>query len=592
MGENEKIILINFLKALTRLLVQANLYKFDHPQVKEAATEALKYLNNYISNTKSNEISLTFEQNKLLINGIPFLSVEKLPNSLINLFKKLNIDTIIFNKNIEQKELTIFPQIINFKGKIEDFLSQNNIKNITFHKAIYTKIKSEKKNEQEINKTSSSIPQEIEAKDFEGSLKAIVSKLTENEEEQKKIINILFEKFKKEVEEKVQKAIEEIKREKIKAENDYIRTEAVISNIANGVLTVDKDGNIIMMNNEAQTITGKPLKEISGKKIFDITNIESQVLNLAEEIKSQNIKEINKNVKTKGNENILKTIKNSTAIVKNEEGKIVGTISIPTDIAKIKELEKLKEDFIANMTHELRSPLTSIKMALDLLSREKLDPNLNVMLNTAIRNSEKLNSIINDILDFSKLQSGKLTFKLEENDPYQIAFNAVESMKAWAKSKDIKLTLIKEENLPTIYADERRTEQILVNLLSNALKFTPNGGKIEVSIDRGKENLSGFVFFSVKDNGCGIKKEDQEKIFEKFVQASSGEKVGGTGLGLAITKAMTVMQGGTITVESEVGKGSTFRFSLPVFKKQIDSPQISEIKKEEEKPWWKKLLGI
>jgi len=313
-------------------------------------------------------------------------------------------------------------------------------------------------------------------------------------------------------------------------------------------------------------------------------------LNLASEIRSENAKAIDKEIKTKAKEDLAKTIKNSTALVKNEEGKIVGAISMPTDMAKIKELEKLKEDFISSMTHELRSPLTSIKMALDLLSREKLAPGVSAMLNTAIRNSERLNSIISDILDFSKLQSGKMIFKLTENDPREIAKNALDSMKAWGASKNITLSLINEGNLPPVHADSRRSEQVLINLLSNALKFTPAGGRIQISVDRGKNSLSNFVFFSVRDTGCGIKKEDQSRIFEKFVQAASGEKTGGTGLGLAITKAMTVMQGGTITLESEEGKGSTFRISLPVFRQQADSAE--GIGPLEKKAWWKKLFGI
>jgi len=591
MNDATKLTVINFLKAFTRLLVQSNLYKSDHPQVKEAAEESVKNANLFFSSEAAAELSLTLEQGRLLVNGAPFLQSDKLPNSLLNVFKKLNMDTMTFSREITERELVLFAQIHNAKERPEEYLKNNGITNARLQKSVYTKSSPSAQETPEPQKEKKTdVHGEIASKNFEQGLQIIVSRLTPDEREQKELINTLFDKFKTEVEEKINKAVEGIKREKTKIENDYVRTEAVVSNIANGILTIDKDGNIIMMDGEAQAMTGKPLKEVSGKKIFDITNIENQVLNLASEIRSENAKAIDKEIKTKAKEDLAKTIKNSTALVKNEEGKIVGAISMPTDMAKIKELEKLKEDFISSMTHELRSPLTSIKMALDLLSREKLAPGVSAMLNTAIRNSERLNSIISDILDFSKLQSGKMIFKLTENDPREIAKNALDSMKAWGASKNITLSLINEGNLPPVHADSRRSEQVLINLLSNALKFTPAGGRIQISVDRGKNSLSNFVFFSVRDTGCGIKKEDQSRIFEKFVQAASGEKTGGTGLGLAITKAMTVMQGGTITLESEEGKGSTFRISLPVFRQQADSAE--GIGPLEKKAWWKKLFGI
>ncbi|MEW6042148.1 MAG: HAMP domain-containing sensor histidine kinase, partial [Elusimicrobiota bacterium] len=201
------------------------------------------------------------------------------------------------------------------------------------------------------------------------------------------------------------------------------------------------------------------------------------------------------------------------------------------------------------------------------------------------------NSIITDILDFSKLQSGKLIFHVEKISPFEIAQDGIDSMKTWSHSKNINLTLNAQANLPDVYADKKRSVQILINLISNAIKFTPNNGSIEVRIETDREGIANFVFFSVKDTGCGIKKEDHERIFEKFVQVATGEKIGGTGLGLAITKAMVIMQGGKITVESEYGKGATFTFTLPVYKGQIiEKPPVETL--PESRTWWKKLLGI
>ena len=216
------------------------------------------------------------------------------------------------------------------------------------------------------------------------------------------------------------------------------------------------------------------------------------------------------------------------------------------------------------------------------------------ILNTAIRNTDRLNSIITDILDFSKLQSGKLVFHKEGAEAAEIAKEAVDSMKAWATSKGVNLSVSCEPGVQNIYADKRRTIQVLINLISNSIKFTPQGGNITVSADAGKEALGGYSFFSVTDNGCGIRKEDQAKVFEKFVQVAVGEKVGGTGLGLSITKAMVILQGGRISLESEPGRGSVFRVGMPVYRGQAEEPvfeQSPELK-EEEKSWWRKLMGM
>ncbi|HBA59754.1 MAG TPA: hypothetical protein DCZ92_02805 [Elusimicrobia bacterium] len=411
-------------------------------------------------------------------------------------------------------------------------------------------------------------------------------------------MQILTRKFKEQLEAEVTRALEGVRREKKKIENDMVRTESVMTSMAEGVVVVDKNGSILMMNPQAEAISGRPLSELSGKKIFDLTNLENQVVSLAKEIRSENKDDISKDVSLAGSPALADTVKKATAVIQNEEGKIVGSVSIPTDAVKLKQIEQLQQDFISNMTHELRSPLTSIKAALEIMSREappaKPGESSRNVLNTAIRNTERLNSIITDILDFSKLQSGKLVFHQANTPAEEIAQEAAEAMKAWAMTKSLNLAVNSELGVPAVYADRRRTVQVLINLISNAIKFTPVGGTIQVAVDAGKESLANFVFFSVKDSGCGIKKEEQAKIFEKFVQVASGEKIGGTGLGLAITKAMVIMQGGKITVDSSPGQGSTFRVAMPAYRGQGEQPvfEAAPEVKAPPRPWWKKILGL
>ena len=610
-NKEERLLWIGFLKAFTRALVQINLYKPDHPQVRVALDESRSLLEKITAASPDKEFSLTLDNDKLIVNGFPLLTADKLPNSLKNLFSRFHIQTLSFLNGASEKDLLSLCQMQAFKVEAAAYLKEHGVEKISVGLAVYAKVdkaqaaKTDKAQAQTADTMVSPAPgavgqaqaetldKKLAGQTLEDSLATLAAKATPDPEERRIIMELLVKKFKDEMETYVSKAVDGIKHEKKKIENDIARAETVISNIAEGVVVVDKDGKILMMNPQAEAISGKTLSELSGKKIFDISQLENQVVSLAKEIGSESNVDISKAFEQKGGKELGETIKHSTAIIQNEDGKIVGSVSVPTDSAKLKQVEQMEQDFIANMTHELRSPLTSIHMALNLLAGESgLADSTKTILNTAIRNSARLNSIITDILDFSKLQSGKLVFHPEDTSAEEVLKEAADAMKAWTISKGIALTAISEPGLGHVYADKRRTVQILINLISNSIKFTPSGGAIEISADSGKGDLAGFIFFSVKDTGCGIRKEDQGKIFEKFVQAAAGEKVSGTGLGLAITKAMTVMQGGTITIESEPGRGATFRAGLPVYRNQLAHQATEAPKVKEEKALWRKLLGI
>ncbi len=608
--QEQKLLWLNFLKAFTRALVQINLYKPDHPQVRQALDEGQRVLAQ-LAEAGTGDLSVTLDNDKLLINGTPLLSADKLPNSLKNLYARFRIQTITFAAGATGDDMLAICQMQAHKGDGKAFLKERGIDRITLNEAIYAKVNADAPagGPAVVNPSSSGrsaaaaapaaeapkVAEKINSQAFQDAMTTVVSRVTADPAEQRRVMEILTSKFQEEIEAAVNRALDGIRREKKKVENDMVRAESVMSSLADGVVVVDNDGKILMMNPQAEAISGKPLAQLSGQKIVDLAQIADQVVSLAKEIKSSDKEDISKEVSKAGPADVAETVKKATAIIQNQDGKIVGTVSVPTDTVKMKQVEQLQQDFIATMTHELRSPLTSIKAALEIMSREAPeDQGARGILNTAIRNTERLNSIITDILDFSKLQSGKLVFHQEDNAAGDIAKEAAEAMKAWASSKGLTIAVRTAPELPRIYADRRRTVQVLINLISNAIKFTPQGGTITVAADAGRDALANFVFFSVTDTGCGIKKEDQGKIFEKFVQVAAGEKVGGTGLGLAITKAMVVMQGGRITVESEYGRGATFRVGMPLFKGQGEQPvfeQLPEVK-QEEKPWWKKLLGF
>lgn len=251
---------------------------------------------------------------------------------------------------------------------------------------------------------------------------------------------------------------------------------------------------------------------------------------------------------------------------------------------KLAKLERLKSEFISIVSHELRTPLTAIKNSLEIcLSGKAGEVNAitDKFLNLAKRNVTRLSGIINDLLDLSKVEAGKMDFKFEKssiNTPVEFIKNTFENV---AKEKNINLILDKEENLADTYFDNQRIEQVVSNLISNAIKFTEENGTITVKteniqqadIDKsllfGVENpifYDNYVKISVADSGIGIAHEDLHKVFDQFqqIENSLNRKNGGTGLGLPIAKQLIEAHRGFIWVESELNRGTTFSFVIPV----------------------------
>lgn len=251
---------------------------------------------------------------------------------------------------------------------------------------------------------------------------------------------------------------------------------------------------------------------------------------------------------------------------------------------KLEKLERLKSEFISIVSHELRTPLTAIKNSLEICLSGKAGDVSSIMdkfLNMAKRNVTRLSGIINDLLDLSKVEAGKMDFKFEKaniNTPVEFIKNTFENV---AKEKNIELILEKDQDTYLTYFDNQRIEQVMSNLISNAIKFTNENGNIVVKVeniklaDVDKTKLLGYenpVFYenyikiSVKDSGIGIAEEDQKKVFDQFqqIENSLNRKNGGTGLGLPIAKQLIEAHKGFIWVESEINRGTTFSFIIPI----------------------------
>ncbi len=243
---------------------------------------------------------------------------------------------------------------------------------------------------------------------------------------------------------------------------------------------------------------------------------------------------------------------------------------------RTKELDRMKSEFVAVVSHEVRTPLTSIKGSLELLGDERfhvLPAPQKELLSICQANTERLITLINDILDFSKLESSKLSLNFEGVDVGKLVPEAVDHIRNLAGMKGIAIDVHIEGSAGSVDADPMRVAQVITNLLGNAIKFSPERGKIEVWA-RGTDEE---VTIDVKDYGKGISQRDLSRLFQRFAQldSSTTRKAGGTGLGLVISKGIVEQHGGRIWVESAVGKGSTFSFSLPRTREESPAEQDS-----------------
>ncbi len=383
---------------------------------------------------------------------------------------------------------------------------------------------------QELNKRIEQTAKEVSKK-----YESIIEKSTKNEE-------IVWNKYNRTLNEKKQ-------------------TDAVIRSVAEGLLVVDAQGKVVMMNPAAERLLGVNRKNQIGKPVDDSLK-EEQLLSLVKDSKGKEGKEIE--LFSQNNET-SKTIRASSTVIENENGQTVGMVSVLSDITKQKEIDRLKASFVANVTHELRTPLVSIDKAVTFLlsGSAGLSENQQQFLSIASRNCKRLSLLINDLLDLAKLEAGKMNVELVPSSIEKVIADSIEGLSAWATAKSVALVNSAESNLPQVKIDPDKIIQVLNNLIGNAIKFTPNNGTITVEA---KTNNDHQVVVSVQDTGVGIAQNELEKVFDKFYQ--TGERVAtdvsGTGIGLSIAKEIVQLHGGKIWVESKDGQGARFSFTVPL----------------------------
>jgi two-component system phosphate regulon sensor histidine kinase PhoR len=242
-----------------------------------------------------------------------------------------------------------------------------------------------------------------------------------------------------------------------------------------------------------------------------------------------------------------------------------GAVIVLHDITALRKLERVRRDFVANVSHEFKTPLTAIQgFAETLLAGAMDDPQNRVrFLRIILDHSRRLAHLTDDLLELSKMDADRLDLEVDRLNVSQFVQSCIETTQRTAAEKNLRVSVDLRTSLPDVAADRRRLAEVLQNLLDNAVQYTPSGGRISVSASSDGDEVE----FTVSDTGIGIPKVDQPRIFERFyrVDVARSREVGGTGLGLSIAKHLVEAHGGRIWVESEVGRGSQFHFTVPVF---------------------------
>jgi PAS domain S-box-containing protein len=348
--------------------------------------------------------------------------------------------------------------------------------------------------------------------------------------------------------------------EELKASEERYRD--LFENANDGIYILDRAGRIVSFNRKAEEITGYTVEEVRGQSytLLVSSGPERKKARRAflKNMRGQPDKTELTIIRKDGREVILEL---STRPIL-QGGQIVGIQGIARDITERKELERLKSDFISTVSHELRTPLTSIKGYVDLVLAGDvgpLTPEQKEFLTIVSQNTTRLTELINDLLEIERLESGRIEFEFAELDLAEVLENVARSLHVNAEQKGLEFLTEIPSGLK-VRGDRDRLTQVFLNLLSNAIKYTPAG-----TVELRAHQEDDAVVVEVRDTGIGISESDLQKLFQKFFRSDNPyvRKVGGTGLGLSIAKAIVERHGGTITVTSQLGQGSTFTVRLP-----------------------------
>ncbi|QNN23704.1 PAS domain-containing protein [Planctomycetales bacterium ZRK34] len=340
--------------------------------------------------------------------------------------------------------------------------------------------------------------------------------------------------------------------------------EATLSSMLDGVFAVDPHEKLISLNAAAARLLDVRPEQATGRDIDEV--VESEILRkfIRESLGTE---EPSKCDLVVGNgQTVGLQFQAQAAVLRDRSGQRIGSLIVLHDVTQLRRLEVMRRDFVANVSHEVKTPVTAIKAAAEtLLDSGDSDPAATLQfLKVIIRQADRLQAILEDLLSLARIEQESEQRQLEVKPARLVGMlrNAVETCAARAAKRKVKTDVVCPDYL-VIPVNASLIEQAMVNLIDNAIKYGPEGGEIVASARR----LGEEVILSVKDNGPGIPSEHLPRIFERFYRTdrARSRELGGTGLGLAIVKHIAVAHGGRVSVESTVGQGSTFRIHLPTF---------------------------
>ncbi|MBI3957289.1 MAG: HAMP domain-containing protein [Chloroflexi bacterium] len=343
------------------------------------------------------------------------------------------------------------------------------------------------------------------------------------------------------------------------------RSDAIIRSIRDGIVVVNIDLEIVAINPEAIRILHVTAQEVIGQHLYDTVKDQQLCEYVRKAAKRGGIPQLDEKdalfTVTQGESTAY--YRYAITPVKTEGGSLLGVVLLLQDITKLKELDRLKSDFVATASHELRTPLTSMAMSIDLLlesATPKLTEREQTLLQAASEDVSRLRALVNDLLDLSKIESGRMEMEFDVVTADFLINKALTLFREQAQQQEIELSSDVVDTLPPVQADPNKIVWVLTNLIANALRYTNPGGHIRVRAAA----VGDYIHFAVEDDGVGISLAHQSKIFDKFVQVNDNRSVGGSGLGLAICREMVKAHNGTIWVDSQPDVGSTFTFTLPI----------------------------
>jgi PAS domain S-box-containing protein len=331
------------------------------------------------------------------------------------------------------------------------------------------------------------------------------------------------------------------------------RIEAVINNMRDAIIGFDEKKQILFMNSVAESLTGLREKDVAGKYAPDLALRNDLMRTLLQDEPRAELE-----IFADGKKSYFV---NERIEVRNEEERI-GDVIVLRNITPFHELDEAKTNFIATVSHELKTPISSIKMSAKLLDDQRIG-NLNneqqELLHGIQDDADRLLKITSELLNMSQVETGNIQLKIQAASPENIIRQAVQAVQFQAQQKQVSIKSVIAPSLPDVMADMEKTSWVLINFLTNAIRYAPESSMIEITALHHKNKVS----FAVRDHGIGIDEKYLQRIFDRYYKVPGNFEKSGTGLGLAISREFIEAQGANIWVESKIGEGSRFGFDFP-----------------------------